>query len=147
MTYDQIITLFNNIAVAHKQINEFGNGRLFEMDGTMKPGLNYPLLWAVPVSSETLENTKNRRFILLVLDQVKKDESNRNNVWSDCESILDDVIKIIKNESSDYNLIGDPSLTPVTEFHGDWVTGWQSEIVIETNLNNNYCDVPKDNIN
>lgn len=146
MTVNNVVSLFENIASAHYNIHGFGFGNIFEINGEIKPGLTYPLLWVVPVDSTTTENTQQRRFLLLVVSLVKKDLSNRNEVWSDCEQTLNDVIKILKNESDDYNLIGDPVLTPVAEKHGDWLTGWQADIVLETDFNNNYCDIPSSNI-
>jgi hypothetical protein len=147
MTLNNVIDLFKSIQVAHYQLKGFGFGNLFEINGNIKPGLNYPLLWVVPINSITTDQTKQRRFLLLVVSLVKKDMSNRDDVWSDCEQILDDVIKILKNESDDYDLKNEPEKTPVAEEHGDWVTGWQAEIALETELNSNYCDVPADGLN
>lgn len=84
---------------------------------------------------------------MLVLDLVKKDESNRDEVWSDTEQIADDVIKILNNESDQYSLVNEPQLDPVTEFHSDWVTGWQCEILLETEFNSSYCDIPAEDLN
>lgn len=127
-------------------IKGFGFGTMFEINTDMKPGLKYYLLWVIPLDSITTEQTKQRRFSLLMLGIVKKDESNRDEVWSDTEQCMDDVIKILRNESDDYELVGDPQLNPVTEQHGDWVTGWQTEVVIQTAFNSNYCDIPSDMI-
>lgn len=143
MTYDQVITLFNNIAVAHKQINSFGTGELWEVEGNIKPGIIYPMLYIVPVNSITQENTKQRSFTGLVFGQVKKDKSDEQSILSDCESIADDFIKILRNESDDYILLGDPVLVPFKEDLGDFVTGWRFDFDLQTDLNNNYCDVPK----
>lgn len=147
MTLNNIIGLFQNIASAHYRIEGFGFGNLFEINGDIKPGITYPMLWVVPVDSTTTENTQQRRFLILVASLVKKDQTNRDEVWSECEQTLNDVIKILKNESDDYELLGDPIMEPVTEEHGDWVTGWQAQITIQTNFNNNYCDIPSANVN
>ena len=147
MTFNNIKTLFQNIASAHYQIQGFGSGNLFEINGSIMPGITYPVLWVVPVDSITLEQTQQRRFLILVLSRVQKDFSNRDEVWSDCEQILNDVIKILRNESDDYNLTNEPVLTPVAEEHADWLFGWQTEVVIETDFNSNYCDIPSANIN
>jgi hypothetical protein len=143
MTYNQIITLLNNIAVAHKQLKSFATGELWEVEGNIKPGIIYPMLFAVPVTSITTTNSKLRTFTLLVFGQVKKGKSDEQEILSDCESILDDIIKILLNESNDYDLIGDPVLNPFKEDLGDWCAGWRADIQIETHFNNNYCDIPK----
>lgn len=146
MTLNNCISLFNNIVTSHYMLKGFGFGNLFEINGQMKPGLQYYLLWVIPLESTTTEQTKQRKFSLLTLGLVKKDLSNRDEVWSDTEQCMDDIIKILRNESDAYNLIGEPSYVSITEEHGDWVTGWQTEIVIETDLNSNYCDIPSDMI-
>lgn len=147
MTLNNCIYLFKNIVSSHYMLKGFGFGNLFEINGQMKPGLQYYLLWVIPLESTTTEQTKQRKFSLLTLGLVKKDLSNRDEVWSDTEQCMDDIIKILRNESDAYNLIGEPSYVPVTEQHGDWVTGWQTEIVLETDFNSNYCDIPSDMVN
>lgn len=146
MTLNNIKGLFQSIASAHYQIQGFGFGNLFEKEGTIKPGITYKVLWVVPLESITLEQVKQRKLLLLVADQLKEDKSNRDEVWSDCEQIMDDVIKILRNESEDYELIGEPALQPVDEKHGDWIAGMQTEIVLQTQFNSNYCDIPSANI-
>lgn len=146
MTLNNIIALFENIASSHYQIHGFGFGNLFEINGSIKPGISYPVLWVVPVDSTTTEQTQQRRFLILVAALLEKDQSNRNYVWSDTEQILNDVVKILKNESDDYELIGEPVLAPVAEQHGDWICGFQAEVTIQSNFNNNYCDIPSSNI-
>lgn len=142
-TLNNIIQYFSDFATNHLQLNDFGFGNIFELNGEIKPGLNYNLLWVVPIDSLTTEQTKQRRFLILVLGLVKKDFSNRDEVWSDTEQILDDLIKKLRIEEEYFDLVGDPLLTPVSEKHGDWVTGWQSEIVIETEFNSQPCDIPE----
>lgn len=151
MTFNNIKDLLAQIAAAHYQIKGFGFGNLFEINGEsgtseMKSGHGYPLFWVVPLESTTLEQTRQRRFLFIVADLVKHDLSNRDDVWSDTEAVFDDVIKILRLESDDYELIGDPIKFPVSEKFSDWVTGWQAEVVIETALNSNYCDIPADGL-
>jgi hypothetical protein len=146
-TVNNIIELFQSISDKHYQLNDFGFGNIFEINGELKPGLRYNLLWVVPLDSVTKVQTKERRFLVMVLGLVEADLSNRNEVWSDCERILDDIVKIFRYDSDDYNLLEDPVLTPVSEKHGDWVTGWQTELVIETDFNSNYCDIPASDLN
>lgn len=144
MTVNQQIQLFQNIATAHHMIADFGFGDLFEINGNIKDGLKYNLLWVVPLESIITEQTVQRRYRVIVLGLVQKDQSNRNEVWSDTEKIASDVIKIFRNESDDYSLIGDPTLTPVQEQHGDWVAGYECVMTIETEFASNYCDIPMD---
>lgn len=146
MTLNNIKALFQNIATSHYNLNGFGFGKLFEMDGTIKPGMIYKCLWVTPVSSITTDQTQQRTFNVMVLDRVKTDKSNRDQVWSDCEQDLNDVIKILRNESDDYELIGESNIEWVDEVHGDWLAGAGATLVIQTDFNNNYCDIPSANI-
>lgn len=145
--YNEVIELFRSIATAHKQIKSFDTGELWEIDGKIKPGIIYPMLFAVPTQTTNTENTVLRSFILLAFGQVKKDKSDEQEILSDCELILFDVKKILKNESDDYDLLNEPTMFPFKEDFGDWCAGWRMDIQLETNASNNYCDVPKNDIN
>lgn len=140
MTFNNLKQLFNNIADAHYQIKDFGFGDLWEIEGTNSN--LYPRLWVVPQDSNILGNVVQRSFKFIVMDLVDKGEEIENEVLSDTEQILVDIIKILKNESFKYNVINDPQLVPFTEQHGDDVSGWAADIIIETDYNNAYCDVP-----
>lgn len=142
MTYNNIIQLFDNIATAHKQINTFGTGELWEVNAIIKPELKGFVLWVAPVSSTTTEQTTIRTFTVLVMSIVKKDKTDEQEVLSDSEQILNDIVKIFRNEDEAYELIGEPTLFPFKEDFGDWLTGWRADLVIQTDFNNNYCDLP-----
>jgi len=142
MTLRQIVQLFENIATAHKGINDFHFGELWTIEEKMNGNVKYPLLIVSPISYSTQEQVKERSFHFLVCDIPNKDKSNNTNILSETETILDDVIKILRKESDDYELIGDPQLFPFEEEHSDWVSGTRSELTIRTNFASNYCDVP-----
>ncbi len=146
MTFNNIKSLFQTIVTSHDILKGFGLGNLFEINGKLKPGLTYPLMWVVPLDSVPTEQTKQRKFNVLMLDLVKKDKSNRDEVWSDMEQCMDDLVKILRNESDDYELLNEPIYFPIDEDHGDWLTGWATDIVIQTDLKSNYCDIPSDMI-
>lgn len=142
MTYNQVITLLKNIAEAHQFIKSFGHGEAWEINSndTFK---DY-VLWVIPIDSSTLENTKNRTFTILVFRRVDKAKLFETEILSNCEQILDDVIRILRNHSNDFNLIGNPIEFPFKEEFGDWCAGWRADLVIETNFANNYCDIPSE---
>lgn len=147
MTYNQIIALFQSIATAHLQLKgSFYTGELWEVEGVMNPAINYPMLYAVPVQSTMEEQVVRRTFTLIVMSKVLKDKSDEQEILSDNELILQDVIKILRNESEDYEVVGDPILFPFKEDFGDWCAGWRADIEILTNGRSNYCDVPKNTI-
>ena len=142
MTLNQQIQLFQNIATAHDMIADFGFGNLFEQNGSVKDGLKYNLLWVVPTGSTVTEQTVIRTYNILVLGKVEKDKSNRNEVWSDCEKIASDIVKIFRNENDGYDILGEPQFEPIDEQHADWLAGYGGTITIETEFASNYCDIP-----
>lgn len=146
MTFNEEIQLLSDIATAHLQVHSFEWGELWEVEGKIKPGIIYPMLYANPISSTMTEQTVSRVYNLMVFGQVMKDKSNEKAVMSNAELILQDVIKILRNESNDYEVIDDPVLFPFKEDLGDWVAGWRAEVEIQSDGRSNYCDVPKNAI-
>ena len=102
------------------------------------------MLWAIPVDSTTAEQTKTRTFTLLVFRKVDKAKKYETDILSNCEQILDDIIKILRNESNDYEVTNEPVLVPFKEEFGDWCAGWRADVSILSDFNNNYCDIPSD---
>lgn len=144
MTINNIKDLFSNIASAHYMLNDFEFGELWEIEEKMNKNAKYPMLFVSPISSVTGEQVKERTFQVLVMDLVKKDGTETVDAWSDTEQILDDVIKIVRRESDSYELVGEPTLFPFKEEYSDWCTGYRAELVIRTDFNSNYCDIPSD---
>ncbi len=145
ITYNQLIELLSNISSAHRIINTFNSGEVWEIEQELESNRNFVKLWAVPVSSTVNGNQITNRFHLLAFDLVEKGSSNNNDVLSDTQQCLYDVIKVLKNYSgNDFDVTGDPTLYPFKEEFGDWVAGWRCELDIVINFNPNGCDVPID---
>jgi len=145
ITINNYKSLFNNIQAAHYQLNSYGFGEAWEIETLMNQEITYPCLFVIPVSSTTMDQVQQRTFRLLVFDLVKRDDvdnSQCTEVWSDTEQITNDIIKILREESDNYDLIGDVVLEPFKEEFTDWVTGYKADVVIESELNTNYCDIP-----
>jgi hypothetical protein len=144
MTIREAYTLFNNIAVAHYQINDYMFCELDMIEENMNRdnGIKYPCLCVVPIQSTTGENVQTRRYHVMIMDIPQKDKANIVNVWSDTEQILNDIVKIFRNESKLYSLTEEPTLIPFEEQHSDWVAGHRCELSIETQFLSNYCDIP-----
>lgn len=145
ITINNYRSLFNNIQAAHDQLNSFGFGEAWQIEELMNKQITYPCLFVCPISSTTMDQTQQRTFRLLVFDLVKRSDVDNNQcteVWSDSEQVLNDVIKIIREESDSYDLIGETVLEPFMQEFTDWVTGYKADIIIESELNTNYCDIP-----
>jgi hypothetical protein len=144
MTINQIKTLFENIANAHKQIQDFEFGEVWEIEEKMNKEAKYPMLYVAPIQTLDNEQVFERSFHVFVFDMLSKDKSNVVDAWSDTEQILYDVIKIFKNESANYEVVGQSTLLPFKEDNSDWAIGYRTELVIRTDANSNYCDIPSD---
>lgn len=146
ITYNQIVAVIQNISNAHLQVHSFGVGELDEVEGSTEADKIYPKVWLAPQTSIVQENTVTNTFNLLCFDLVKKDISvNENEVLSDTQLILYDIIKVLKYAAGDdFNIVGDVTLTPFTEKFGDFVTGWNATITIEIDFEPNACDLPID---
>jgi hypothetical protein len=147
-TYNQIVDELNQIATDHKQINYFGSGELWEVNGDPKnPGV-YPQLWMTPVSASLGPQTITYTVRLLCFDLVNKGENNENDVLSDTLQILSDVVRIFRFRASnddyeEYSIAFDPFMEPFTERFADDVSGWSGTVQIEAGLFSNDCNIPE----
>ena len=144
MTINQIKKLFESIAGAHYFIKHFEYGYTPSKADAELDETKYPALYVVHDDSTQLTNTIQRTYTLIVCDLVDTGMSNNDEVESDTEQTLSDIIKILRQESDYYDVIGDPKITPFKDGYGDAVTGNEATVVIETLYNTGFCDVPSD---
>lgn len=144
MTINQLIQLFKNIGDAHYFIKttEFGDAPS-KVDANIDEEI-YPAFYQVLDNTTNLTNTVERTFTITICDLVHTDKSNLNEVLSDTEQTLSDIIKILRQESDYYDVIGDPQITPFKDKYGDAVAGHEASITIETLYNSGFCDIPSD---
>lgn len=139
-TYNQLVAFFNSIANAHYFVKSFGNG--WDTEADLLKNNTYPYLHITPLSNSVEENTTTYRIGLIVCDLVKEDESNLNEVLSDTNLTIKDVVKILRNDNNMFGITDQPNMTPFRDKYADLVAGWQIELNVEVNFNNNYCDIP-----
>lgn len=142
MTYNQIITELQTISLANPFVKFFGTGELWEVEGNLKPAMDNLIVWAAPVTSTVEDNQNLRTFNLLCMGRPHKDKSDEQEVLSDSEAVLKDIIKALRF-SDNYDIQGTVTLTPFKEDFGDWLTGWNAEITIVSDESNNPCDIPE----
>ena len=143
MTLNQLKALFASIGSAHYFIKTTEFGTVPEKIEANTEASYYPAFYQVIDSTTTLVNTVERTFTLIVCDLVYPDLSNLDEVHSDTEQTLNDIIKILRQESDYYTLL-DAQLTPFKDRYGDAVAGWEATVVIETLYNSGFCDIPSD---
>lgn len=147
LTYNNLATMYENISIAHKQINSFGIGTVEEYEEQAEAKHRYPYLWVEPISNTVKQNTAEYKFQLLVFDLERNDQRIEVEVLSDCNQIMIDIIKILRfKQNKVLQLMNEPELFPFTARFGDIVAGWRTEVIIEVALNYNLgiCDIPVD---
>ena len=148
-TVNQLISVFKDISTRHYQINGFGIGDDWE-NGASEAKM-HPVLWINPTTanmpaSDNGYKTFEIDFEVRVFDLVNKDESNENEVLSDCIDILKDIITEFKGHpyyvNSQLNIIDDIGFEAFTEEFDEEVSGWVCEISLMTPILNSFCGIP-----
>ena len=151
LTYNQILKEFETFATNHKQIENFGNGDLWEIvEHNQLTDFNYPLFWVADQPANLGDGTFTWNFNVMAMELVNKDESNENDVKSDmCQVLLDCVSyfeqKTATSNNVDWlkvNLVRSGTLTSFTERFEDELTGWGMNIGFRLPFSYNNCDLP-----
>lgn len=159
-SHNQIIGLLTRIAEEHEQIKSFGFGELFDQahsnllynaDDNNLQAPTYPLMWGALVDS-VLSNTDAvaapqlvTNYQIVVSDMMYTDESNKDEILSDCQLICLDIIGIL--QSSDYySYFFVDKVANLTPFVGmnendDSAIGWTFNIGFRVSYNNR-CNIP-----
>lgn len=144
MTINQLKTLFKYIGDSHYFIKTTEFGEVPSKAEANTESTVYPAFYQVLDTSTQLSNTIQRTFTLIVCDLVFPGHENLDEVHSDTEQTLSDIIKILRQESEYYDVIGDPVIVPFKDRYGDAVAGHEATVVIETTYNDAFCDIPSD---
>jgi hypothetical protein len=151
VSYNQVIKQLNDFATNHKQVKSFGNGDLWEVvQHDQLTNFNYPLLWVVDQAASMGDGDFTWNFQVIVMDIVRKDESNENEVKSDCVQILIDLVAYfeqLNNELNNVNwnqvqLVRSGSVELFTERFEDELSGASVQLGLRFPQNYNYCEVP-----
>jgi hypothetical protein len=141
VTLNNVITNLRAIADAHKQINSFGFGDVWEINTS--GDIVYPQMFAVLEPVTIGNNIETVNFTLLFMDRVKKGEVNEQEVLSDQLEIAKDVIAQLKYQSYDWDFAtGTVTLTDFTERFEDDVSGFSMNVSLELPFNANRCVIP-----
>ena len=108
-----------------------------------------------PVNAIAQNNQMTLNFQVFIMDLVFPDESNEQEVLSDCLSICNDLIGTLKNgeslylsnttqgESPAYFTEGDITIEPFTERFDNSVSGWTFTLPIVIENDYNTCIAPQ----
>jgi hypothetical protein len=149
LTYNQIIKVLNDFATNHYQINQFGNGDLWEVvEHNQTKDFNYPLLWVQDQPHSTTQGEIEMTFRCFFINLVQKDESNENEVKSDMYQCATDLLSYWYKQT-DYRTVSvdiNTTLTSFTERFNDELTGWWIDIKLTQQFRYDKCSIPMDGI-
>jgi len=159
ITYKNIIDDFNSIATNHYLINSFHNGFLDEVDVDKMDASNFPILYVEPTTSIIDQGMLTYNFNVFILDILKEDLTNREQVWANTLQITQDIIAEFKQNLSlqtsggdsgkKYSYVPDEvvlelpiSSDPITARFSNILTGWVSGVSLQVNNANSLCNAP-----
>ena len=147
ITYNQIIQQFQDFANAHRQINEFNTGDLWEL--TQKESLaelNYPMLFVQDSPASIGDGFITNGFNILVMDKANEG-TVETEVKSDTLLILLDTIAYFEKLYTDnwkfVKIEKTGSISSFTERFDDTLTGWTMSMQLKQPLEYNECQIPQ----
>lgn len=142
-TLIQIKDKIKTIATNHRQINYYGDERLWyaNSSGTV----NYPVFWNVYEGTELRKGEQGHKFTFYSLDIIQKDRENLEDIYNDTNQTITDVIAKLKwGGDADIDVkVESFSLQKIDEpFDDDEVAGHKCEVVVWTDFKLNSCIIP-----
>lgn len=145
ITYNKLLKVFSDIATSHYQIKRFGSGSIDNVNAFTPESGEFPILWVIPQGVKLGDNSLVYTMRVLSFDIDSTSDSYVDEIYSDTLLILNDVLKLLKEESEDYTIINEPEAVPFNQRFIDYCVGWYCDFEIETaTFNGNpECFVPK----
>jgi len=154
-SYNNVIDTLKCVGEQHLNINSVTSGDIWTID--LEKNTLFPLFHINPVNVTVTPNQRTFSFQLFVMDLVEPDQTNEQEVLSDCLEIMNDIIAIYKQgeilyaydathgEEQRYFIDDNFTINPFTEEYDNAVTGWvmSFDITVENELNT--CNIPIDN--
>lgn len=145
-----IISIFRDLALRHKMINDFFVGERFDI-GASNP-LKFPYLWLSydqsVISGAINSNAQTITYVMqvAVMDKIKKGDSNYDNILSDTHYILSTIISEMAQHQYYANLNikldGDIVFNAAQEFSDDNSNGWIATFKLKVPMRYTYCNSP-----
>ena len=147
ITYNQIIKQFEDFATAHRQINQFKTGDLWEIvQKETLAELNYPMLFVQDSPASIGEGFITNGFNILVMDKANEG-TVETEVKSDTLLILLDTIAYFEKLYTDnwkfVKIEKSGSISSFTERFDDTLTGWTMSMQLKQPLQYDECQIPQ----
>lgn len=150
LSINKIVSIFRDLAVRHKQIQDFGYGPTYNIDSRSEPML-FAYLWLDDIGS-VIESTDAGyksiyyTFDLYCMDKINKGDSNYDETVSDTNTILNQIIAEMAQHKyyrdMGLNLNGNITMEPVTEATNDNVNGWKATMTLKMPYRLVPCNIP-----
>ena len=147
ITYNQIIKQFEDFATAHRQINQFKTGDLWEIvQKETLAELNYPMLFLQDSPASIGDGFITNGFNILVMDKANEG-TVETEVKSDTLLILLDTIAYFEKLYTDnwkfVKIEKTGSISSFTERFDDTLTGWTMSMQLKQPLEYDECQIPQ----
>ena len=154
-SYNNVIDTLACVGEQLLNIQSVTSGDIWEID--LEKNTLFPLFHINPVNVTVGMGIRTFNFQLFIMDLVEPDESNEQEVLSDCLEIMNDIIAIYKHgeilysydaaagEEQRYFIDNDFTIEPFTERFDNSVTGWVMSFAITVENELNSCNIPIDN--
>lgn len=153
-TLNQLKRDFKTIADAHQMVHSFYWGSPDRI--AKQETVNYPLVFAYPVTVRLENNITERSIKFGVCDKIFKDwDKNLDEVHSDCELIFRDFYRVM-NKNRDFRMRWRFETSPNGEMfilhapgnndNADYIAGVVADLTISFRDKSGICDIPMDDI-
>lgn len=143
-----ICDAFETIADNHKQIHSYGFGDIANIatSGT----INYAMMWVLPQGSTVRRGEVGYQFQILIMDLLRKDQSNLVDVLNDTHRIALDVLAELAITGQDFQPTAnafqlkfeDVTMSDFIDRFDEEVAGWTMNITLWTAWDWDKCDIP-----
>lgn len=141
ISYLQAIDVIRTFALNHYFINKFDFEFREQMPNLATIDEAFPLLFIVPIASDTLKNVKEFEVDVYCVDRYQKDRTNVNYVVSDCSQTLSDLVLWLEEGQDDIEITGSNPQTPINNDLLDYVGGWVQRLRLQVEKIG-LCEIP-----
>lgn len=141
ISYLQAIDVIRTFALNHYFINKFDFEFREQMPNLATLDEAYPLLFVVPIASDTIQNVNEFDIDVYCVDRYQKDRTNVNYVVSDCNQTLNDLVLWLEEGQDDIEIVSTSTQTPINNDLLDYVGGWVLRLRLQVEKIG-LCEIP-----
>ena len=147
LTHNQYLKLFSDLAIAHKDINSFGAGDLWEYMAN-ENNITPVTMWVVTDNNALIGKTDKPKYSFVIMDAVDKGENCEDEVVSDTLRIAKDIVALLRQPYYESFFTFEQNITfdNFTERFDSEMTGWQFDIIFNQPFLYDACTVNIDGL-